>query len=64
MPNECDIVLLIQALLDHCDELRTEIISLRKATGHLDVYSDLIYDIRDYPAYIAYKDILDLHYDD
>lgn len=63
MPNEVDIVFLIQALLDHCDELRKEIIQLRKSAGLIDVYSDLVLDIRDNPAYITYKDYLDLHYD-
>jgi len=63
MPSDTDTVLLIQALLDHCNELRQEIIVLRKAAGYSDVNSDLIYDIRDYIAYREFKDILNLHYD-
>lgn len=62
MPNDTDTVLLIQALLDHCEELRQEIIELRQAAGYTDIYSDLIYDIRDYMAYRELKDYLDLHY--
>ena len=63
MPSDIDTVLLVQALLDHGNELRQEIIELRKAAGYSDIYSDLIYDIRDYPAYREFKDILYLHYD-
>jgi len=63
MASEIDIVLLVQALLDHCNELRREIIKLRQAAGYLDIHSDLIYDIRDYPAYREFEDILYLHYD-
>lgn len=61
--NETDVILLIQALLDHCDELRQEVINVRKSIGSTDLYSDLVYDIRDYPAYLAFKDFLNLHYD-
>ena len=63
MPSDIDIVLLVQALLDHCNELRQEVVELRQAAGYLDIHSDLIYDIRDYPAYLEFKDILCLHYD-
>lgn len=63
MPNETDYILLVQALLDHCDELRSEIIELRKTAGYTDIFSDLICDIRDYPAYKAFEDVLNLHYD-
>lgn len=57
-----DVVLLLQALLDHNSELRNEIIELRKSADYIDIYSDLIYDISDFPAYQELKEYLTLHY--
>jgi hypothetical protein len=63
MASDIDVVLLVQALLDHCNELRQEIVELRTAAKYVDINSDLVYDIRDYPAYREFQDILYLHYD-
>lgn len=63
MLNDADVVLLVQALLDHCDELRTIICDLRTELGYEDICSDITLDIRDYPAFIVYSKYLQLHYD-
>lgn len=62
MPELTDVILLLQALLDHNVELRNEIIELRKSAGYIDTYSDLVYDISDFPAYQELKEYLTLQY--